>query len=91
MTQTSPRSGRTLLVPAVVLLVLWLAGAVRLHADTITGTVKDPSGAAVGGAHRDYRRDAQPGAGADLGWRGKIQRTRFERREVLGTGKQRRI
>lgn len=38
------------LIRAFLLAVLCLPGAARLNADTLTGTVKDPSGSAVTGA-----------------------------------------
>ena len=47
---TAPGSGR-LLLPALFSLLVCLATATNLRADTISGTVKDPSGAVVVGAH----------------------------------------
>jgi len=47
-TNGKPRPG--FLIRAFLLAVLCLPGAARLNADSITGTVKDPSGAAVTGA-----------------------------------------
>jgi hypothetical protein len=76
----------------LVLVLLWLAGAARLNADSITSTVKDPSGAVVGGACIEITGGALSQALVlTTDGRRKIQRTRFERREVFGPGKQRRI
>jgi hypothetical protein len=38
------------LLPKIVLLLFWLASPLCLHADTISGTVADPSGALIPGA-----------------------------------------
>src|SRR5262244_375625 len=45
----SRRKGFSLL-PKVAILLLWLAGPACLHAETISGTVLDPSGALIVGA-----------------------------------------
>ena len=37
------------LLPKIVLLLIWLAGPLFLHADSISGTVADPSGALIPG------------------------------------------
>jgi Peptidase family M1 domain/Carboxypeptidase regulatory-like domain len=47
---TPARRGRLHFLYAATLALLCLAGAARLRADTISGTVKDPSGAVVAGA-----------------------------------------
>ena len=44
------RGGRAHFISAMILALLCLALAARLRADTISGTVKDPSGAVVAGA-----------------------------------------
>src|SRR5215467_7633085 len=41
---------RSFLLVKVFILLFWLAGPVCLHADTVSGTVKDPSGAVIPGA-----------------------------------------
>lgn len=38
------------LLPKIVLLLLWLAGSIYLYADSISGTIADPSGALIPGA-----------------------------------------
>lgn len=44
------RGKRCALLPKVALTLFWLAGPVCLHAETISGTVQDPSGALIPGA-----------------------------------------
>src|SRR5215467_14493870 len=41
---------RSFLLVKVFILLFWLAGPLYLHADTVSGTVKDPSGAVIPGA-----------------------------------------
>jgi len=41
---------RSFLLVKVFILLFWLAGPLFLHADTVSGTVKDPSGAVIPGA-----------------------------------------
>jgi len=43
------------LLPKIVLLLLWLAGSIYLYADSISGTIADPSGALIPGARRPCR------------------------------------
>ena len=46
----APHRKRSFLLPKVAILLFWLAGPLCLHADTVSGTVKDPSGAVIPGA-----------------------------------------
>ena len=41
---------RCSVLPKVVVLLFWLASPLRVHADTVSGTVVDPSGAVIAGA-----------------------------------------
>src|SRR5215831_10661493 len=46
----APHRKRPFLLVKVAILLFWLAGPLCLHADTVSGTVKDPSGAVIPGA-----------------------------------------
>lgn len=41
---------RSSCLPKLVLLLFWLASPLSVHADTVSGTVVDPSGAVIAGA-----------------------------------------